>query len=190
MTDALGQAQLRRVLAAFPTGVAAVAAIIDDEPAGLAASSFVSVSLDPPLVSVCIGHTSTTWPVLRTAGRLGISVLGAHQETASRQLSSRDGERFAGLRWRSTDDGAVLLHEASAWFDCSIEREIPAGDHDIVLLRVHDLGASEAMPLVFHGSAYRQLVSGAAARGHDSSGSRPAGWPGTHIPAISCGHTR
>lgn len=154
--SALGQAQLRHVLAAFPTGVAAVAAIIDGEPAGLAASSFVSVSLDPPLVSVCIGHSSTTWPVLRT-GRLGISVLGAHQERASRQLSSRDGERFAGLRWRSTGDGAVLLHEASAWFDCSIEREIPAGDHDIVLLRVHDLGASESMPLVFHGSAYRQL---------------------------------
>ncbi|HTX82282.1 MAG TPA: flavin reductase family protein [Streptosporangiaceae bacterium] len=153
----VAQSQLRRVLAAFPTGVAAVAAIIDGEPAGLAANSFVSVSLDPPLVSVCIGHSSTTWPTLRTAERLGISVLGAHQESASRQLSSRDGKRFAGLRWRSTDDGAVLLHEASAWFDCSIEREIPAGDHDIVLLRVHDLGASEAMPLVFHGSAYRRL---------------------------------
>ena len=163
--DPLGQSQLRRVLATFPTGVAAVAAIIDGEPAGLAANSFVSVSLDPPLVSVCIGHSSTTWPVLRAASRLGISVLGAHQETASRQLSSRDGDRFAGLRWRATDDGAVLLHEASAWFECSIEREIAAGDHDIVLLRVHDLGASEAMPLVFHGSAYRQLqVYGAAAR--------------------------
>jgi len=175
--SALGQAQLRQVLGAFPTGVAAVAAIIDGQPAGLAASSFVSVSLDPPLVSVCIGHSSTTWPVLRTAGRLGISVLGAHQERASRQLSSRDGERFAGLCWRSTGDGAVLLHEASAWFDCSIEREIPAGDHDIVLLRVHDLGASEAMPLVFHGSSYRQLQAcGAPSRGHGRE---------THIVKVS-----
>lgn len=157
MTGVLGQAQLRRVFAAFPTGVAAVAAVIDGDPAGLAANSLVSVSLDPPLVSVCIGHTSTTWPVLRTADRLGISVLGSHQEAVSRQLSSRDGERFAGLRWRATDDGAVILCEASAWFDCSIEQQIPAGDHDIVLLRVHDLGASEVMPLVFHGSTYRQL---------------------------------
>ena len=90
------QTQLRRVFAAFPTGVAAVAAMIDGEPTGLAANSFVSVSLDPPLVSVCIGHTSTTWPALRTAAAR-ISVLGAHQERASRQLSSRDGERFAGL---------------------------------------------------------------------------------------------
>jgi len=159
MTAALGQAQLKRVLAAFPTGVAAVAAVIDGQPAGLAASSFVSVSLDPPLVSVCVAHTSTTWPVLRGAGRLGISVLGDHQEQASRQLSSRAARRFAGLNWRATADGAVLLTEASAWFDCSIEQEIPAGDHDIVLLRVHDLGASEVMPLVFHGSDYRQLKS-------------------------------
>jgi flavin reductase (DIM6/NTAB) family NADH-FMN oxidoreductase RutF len=160
MTPAgLSQAQLRQVFAAFPTGVAAVAAVIDGEPAGLAASSFVSVSLDPPLVSVCVAHTSTTWPALRRAGRLGISVLGDHQEQASRQLSSRAGKRFSGLDWRATAGGAVLLSEASAWFDCSLEQEIPAGDHDIVLLRVHDLGASEVMPLVFHGSSYRQLTS-------------------------------
>jgi flavin reductase (DIM6/NTAB) family NADH-FMN oxidoreductase RutF len=158
-TARLSQAQLRRVFAAFPTGVAAVAAVIDGEPAGLAASSFVSVSLDPPLVSVCVARTSTTWPALRAAGRLGISVLGDHQEQASRQLSSRGAARFAGLDWRATADGAVLLSESSAWFDCSLEQEIPAGDHDIVLLRVHDLGASEVMPLVFHGSGYRRLTS-------------------------------
>ena len=171
MTDLLSQAQLRRVFATFPTGVAAVAAVVGGEPAGLAANSFVSVSLDPPLVSVCIAHTSTTWPTLRSADRLGISVLGDHQESVSRQLSSRDGARFAGLSWRATDDGAVLLSEASAWFDCSLEQEIPAGDHDIVLLRVHDLGATEVMPLVFHGSTYRQLRicgrDGHEARGHD-----------------------
>lgn len=157
MTGKLGQAQLRRVFAAFPTGVAAVAALVGREPAGLAANSFVSVSLDPPLVSVCIAHTSTTWPGLRTARRLGISVLGDHQEVASRQLSSRAADRFAGLSWRATQDGAILLSEAAAWFDCSIEQEVTAGDHDIVVLRVHDLAASEVMPLVFHGSTYRQL---------------------------------
>ena len=131
--------------------------MIDGEPSGLAANSFVSVSLDPPLVSVCIAHTSTTWPTLRGASRLGISVLGDHQEAASRQLSSRSGERFAGLDWRATTEGALLVSGAAAWFDCSLCREIPAGDHDIVLLRVHDLGATEIMPLVFHGSTYRQL---------------------------------
>lgn len=175
MTRRAGQAELRKVFAAFPTGVAAVAALVDGEPAGLAANSFVSVSLDPPLASVCIAHTSTTWPVLRTARRLGISVLGAHQETAGRQLSARGGDRFAALDWRATRDGAVVLREASAWFDCSIEQEIPAGDHDIVLLRIHDLGASEVSPLVFHGSTFRRLQ----ARGVPGDCGGPAGWGGS-----------
>jgi flavin reductase (DIM6/NTAB) family NADH-FMN oxidoreductase RutF len=151
-------AHLRRVFSTFPTGVVAMAAVVDGDPVGLAASSFVSVSLDPPLVSVCVAHTSTTWPVLRTVGRLGISVLGAHQESAGRQLSEKGVDRFAGLGWRATADGAVLLAGASAWLDCAVERELPAGDHDIVLLRVHDLGADPRVPpLVFHGSAYRRL---------------------------------
>ncbi len=157
MTEALGQANLRRVFGAYPTGVAAVAALISGRPAGIAANSFVSVSLDPPLVSICIAHTSTTWPALRTARRLGISVLGAHQEAAGRQLSARAGDRFAEVGWQATGTGAVLLRGASAWLDCSIEQEITAGDHDIVLLRVHDLDSTDALPLVFHGSSFRQL---------------------------------
>ncbi|MEU4688318.1 flavin reductase family protein [Actinoplanes sp. NPDC023714] len=158
MRSALEPHRLRRVFGSFPTGVTAVAALIDGVPAGLAANSFVSVSLDPPMVSVCVAHTSTTWPVLRRAARLGVSVLGVHQEDAGRQLSARSGDRFAALDWRAGDDGAVFLDGSSAWLDCSIEQEIPAGDHDIVLLRVHDLDADPAVaPLVFHGSRYRRL---------------------------------
>lgn len=166
MTRALEHLELRRVFAAYPTGVAAIAALIDGEPHGIAASSFVSVSLDPPLVSVCVAHTSTTWPALRFAPRLGISVLAAHQEVASRQLSARDSARFTALAWRATGDGAIRICGASAWLDCGIEQQIPAGDHDIVLLRVHDLGAAadEVPPLVFHGSSYRRLQP----RGGDS----------------------
>jgi flavin reductase (DIM6/NTAB) family NADH-FMN oxidoreductase RutF len=149
---------LRRVFGAFPTGVTAIAALVDGVPVGLAASSFTSVSLDPPLVSVCLAHSSSTWPLLRTVGHLGVSVLGDHQERVCRQLSARSGDRFAGTPWRATERGGVLLEGSSAWLDCSIEREIPAGDHDIVLLRVHELEADPQVgPLVFHGSEFRQL---------------------------------
>ncbi|GAA0452508.1 putative oxidoreductase [Paractinoplanes deccanensis] len=159
MQSALAPQRLRRVFGSFPTGVTVVAALVDDEPSGLAANSFVSVSLDPPMVSVCVAHTSTTWPTLRRAARLGVSVLGAHQEQAGRQLAARDADRFESLDWRTTDDGAIFLEGSSAWIDCSIEREIPAGDHDIILLRVHDLDADPAVqPLVFHGSRYRSLA--------------------------------
>ncbi len=158
MRPVLQPTELRRVFGAFPTGVTAVAAMVDGAPVGLAANSFTSVSLDPPLVSLCIAHTSTTWPVLRPARRLGISVLGAHQEQAGRQLSSVGADRFATLAWRTNELGAVFLHRSSAWLDCSIEREIPAGDHDIILLRVHDLEADhDVQPLVFHASQFRQL---------------------------------
>jgi len=155
------QAALRRVLGAFPTGVTALAALVDGEPIGLAANSFTSVSLDPPLVSVCVATTSTTWPRLRRADRIGVSVLSHRQEAASRRLAARGIDRFAGLAWQPTEDGAVLLADASAWFDCSVEREIRAGDHDIVLLAVHGLGVAEpqAPPLVFHRSGYHRLAA-------------------------------
>jgi flavin reductase (DIM6/NTAB) family NADH-FMN oxidoreductase RutF len=150
--------RLRRVFGAFPSGVTAIAALIDRDPVGIVASSFTSVSLDPPLVSVCVAHSSTTWPVLRHAARFGVSVLAADQEQACVQLSSRDGDRFAALDWRATPDGAVLLAGASAWLDCSTQAQHRAGDHDIVVLRVHDLDADHGIrPLVFHASQFRRL---------------------------------
>jgi flavin reductase (DIM6/NTAB) family NADH-FMN oxidoreductase RutF len=156
----LDPATLRRVLGAYPTGVTALAALVDGEPVGMAANSFTSVSLDPPLVSVCVATTSSTWPRLRRATRLGVSVLSHEQEAASRSLASRGVDRFAGLSWHATEDGAILLDGASAWFDCAVEREIRAGDHEIVLLNVHGLGTDPLTPpLVFHGSRYRRLAA-------------------------------
>ena len=150
--------RLRRVFGAFPTGVTAVAAMVGTTPVGIAASSFTSVSLDPALVSVCIAHTSRTWSVLREAPRLGVSILSATQERAGRQLAGRDDDRFAGLDWRTTVDGAVLLEGASGWLDTSIEQQVRAGDHDIVVLAVHDLDADhDIRPLVFHASGFHRL---------------------------------
>jgi flavin reductase (DIM6/NTAB) family NADH-FMN oxidoreductase RutF len=155
---ALDPLRLRQVFGAFPTGVTAVAALVDGAPVGIAANSFTSVSLDPPIVSVCVAHSSTTWPSLQHVPRLGVSVLGEHQESAGRQLGARHGDRFAAVAWHPTDDGAVLLDGASAWLDCSIHDRIAAGDHDIVLLRVHELDADPAVaPLVFHASRYCRI---------------------------------
>jgi flavin reductase (DIM6/NTAB) family NADH-FMN oxidoreductase RutF len=158
MRPAPAPTELRRVFGAFPSGVTAVAALVAGVPIGLAANSFTSVSLDPPMVSVCVARSSRTWPLLRRVPRLGVSVLGEHQERACRQLSARDGDRFAELSWRAGDDDGVFLEGSSAWLGCSIEREVEAGDHDIVLLRVHDLDADpDVAPSVFHGSQFRQL---------------------------------
>ncbi|MCR1785073.1 flavin reductase family protein [Nocardioides carbamazepini] len=151
---------LRDAFACFPSGVTAVCAVVDGEPVGLAASSFTTVSLDPPLVSVCAQNTSSTWPQLRAARRLGISVLGEHQQDQCRQLARKGADRFAGLDWSSDAGGAVLLDGAPLRLSCAIESEIAAGDHSIVVLRIHDLQSDTTVaPLVFHGSTYRRLAS-------------------------------
>jgi flavin reductase (DIM6/NTAB) family NADH-FMN oxidoreductase RutF len=158
LADSFEPLVLRRVFGMFPSGVAALAALIGDRPRGISVSSFTPVSLDPPMVLVCVAHTSTTWPLLAEAERLGISILGAQQEKACRQLAEPIADRFSGLDWHATDDGAVFLDGASAWFNCSRDQRCRAGDHDIVVLRVHDLDSDHTvMPLVFHGSRLRQL---------------------------------
>jgi flavin reductase (DIM6/NTAB) family NADH-FMN oxidoreductase RutF len=153
-------AQLRRAYGCFPSGVTAVCAMIADQPVGMAASSFTSVSLGPPLVSVCVGNGSTTWPRLRDRARIGISVLAHGQESTCRALSAKHEDRFANVEWEVSGDGAVFVQGASLWLNCSVSAELPAGDHTIVLLRVHGLRANlESEPLVFHGSRFRQLAA-------------------------------
>lgn len=159
MTSELDQATLRQAYGTFPSGVVALASRIDDAPVGMAASSFVSVSLDPPLVAVCIQNTSSTWPKLAAAQRIGISVLGEAHDVAVRSLAAKTGDRFAGLTVRTTDDGAIFIEGASAWLDATVDQEVPAGDHVIVLLRVHALEVHDGVaPIVFHASRFRKLV--------------------------------
>jgi flavin reductase (DIM6/NTAB) family NADH-FMN oxidoreductase RutF len=158
LVDLHDPAQLRRVFGAFPTGVTAIAAELEGTPVGIAASSFTSVSLHPPMVSVCVAHTSSTWPALRGAPRLGVSVLGAHQQVAARRLAGPSAERFVDLAWRATPHGALVLDGVSAWLETSVDQVVTAGDHDIVVLRVHDLAVDpDVAPLVFHASRFREL---------------------------------
>ena len=89
--------ELRRAFGCFPSGVTAVCAIIDGEPVGMAASSFTSVSIDPPLASICVQNSSTTWPRLRNQPRLGLSVLAEDHTDAAISLSRKVGGRFAGV---------------------------------------------------------------------------------------------
>ncbi|WP_434599010.1 flavin reductase family protein [Streptomyces sp. A5-4] len=151
--------QLRQAFGCFPSGVTALCGYRDGEPVGLAASSFTSVSMEPPLVSVCIQHTSTTWPKLREQRRLGLSVLAEGQDEICARLASKDGDRFAGMDWVASDDGSVFVDGATLWLDCTIHQEVTFGDHDIVLLGIEGLSAvPDTSPLVFHASRFRRLA--------------------------------
>lgn len=151
--------QLRRAYGQFPTGVVAVAAEVGGDRVGLAVSSFVPVSLDPPLVAVCMQHTSTTWPRLRCAPHLGVSVLADTHGAAARTLARKTGDRFAGLETVTADDGALFVEDATTWLDTTIADTVAAGDHALVLLRVGDLEVRSGEPIVFHASMFRGLAA-------------------------------
>lgn len=151
-------ASLREAFSYFPSGVIAIAAELDGGRVGLAASTFVPVSLDPPLVSFCVQNTSETWPRIRGLPVLGISVLGEAHDAAARTLAAKTGDRFAGLETHSSDGGAVFVHGTSVWLESVVEQEVPAGDHTIVILRVHDITVhADVAPIVFHRSGFRRL---------------------------------
>lgn len=151
--------ELRRLFGRFPTGVTTLCAMVDGQPVGMTASAFVAVSLRPQLVSVCIKRGSGTWRQLRAQKRLGISFLSHGHAAVARQLAQKTGDRFQGLDYETTLDGALFLADATAWLECSVEQEIEAGDHDIVLFRLHRASVADNItPLVFHSSDFHTLT--------------------------------
>ena len=116
------------------------------------------MSIDPPLVSFSIATSSSTLAAPARGRHLGISVLADHHDALCRQLAGPREQRFDGLPFSVTEDGAVLLDQAVATYDCTIHDEIEAGDHVIVLLALHGVGSGDGEhPLVFHRSGFAKL---------------------------------
>ncbi|GAA1154983.1 flavin reductase family protein [Nesterenkonia sandarakina] len=153
---------LRHALAQFPQGIVAVGAEVDGAPEAIIASTFtVGVSLDPPLVTLAVQHNSSTWPKLeRSGGELGISVLGRDQNGLCRQIASKDrANRFTGVDYQ-LQGSALLLDGVPMWLRTRIYDQVRAGDHDIIVLEILDLGFTEgAAGLVFHQHEFKTLTS-------------------------------
>lgn len=129
--------RLRPGLAAFPTGVVAVAGHVDGHPEVMVSSSFsVGVSWEPALVSFSAQLTSRTWPRLRRAESIGVSLLAEDQAHLCGQLASRTGDRLAGIDVHVSPNGALLLEGSSLWLETRLHTEVPAGDHVVALLEV------------------------------------------------------
>ncbi|MDO0933996.1 flavin reductase family protein [Streptomyces sp. DG2A-72] len=150
------QAEFRRVLGNFATGVAVVTSPATDGesgPAGFACQSFSSLSLDPPLVAFMVGRTSTTWPCIARAGAFCVNVLAADQGALCRGFAVSGGDKFAGVAHDAAPvSGSPRLAGALAWIDCTIHAVHTGGDHLIVVGRVDDLGTADTpeAPLLFH----------------------------------------
>ncbi|MFI6479335.1 flavin reductase family protein [Nonomuraea sp. NPDC050663] len=149
---------MRRVLGHYPTGVVVIAAMSGGEPHGFTVNSFTSVSLDPPIVSFCAAHTSSTWPHIREAGSFTISLLSVGQAEVCRSFATKGADRFAGVDWSLKGGGHPAITGALAWIDCVLEASHVVGDHELALARVTALttGEGDSGPLVFHrGSLHR-----------------------------------
>lgn len=156
----LDPVRLRSAFGNFPSGVVVVAAEVDGAPVGLAASSFTSVSLDPPLVSINLAAKSKTWPDLRRALRLGVTVLAAHHGPLCRQLAGPVEQRFTGVEYSVSPEGSVFIDDGMATFDTTIHREVEAGDHILVLLELHAVEhRSDGGPLLFHRSEFGSFAA-------------------------------
>lgn len=156
---------LREAFGHFPCGVAALSAEVGGNKEVLVASSFtVGVSMEPPLVMFAVQNSSTTWPTLRLAENIGISILSGEHAGICRQLAGKDkAVRFAGISSETTPEGAVLISDSSVHLECKVHAEYPAGDHTVVLFEVISLRTEKAIePLVFHGSRFRRMLSDAA----------------------------
>lgn len=151
----LAATQLRTILAHAPTPITAVAARVDGELVGMIVGSFIGLSLEPPLVGLSIQKTSTTWPVLRGAEQIGITVLSESHRSIVRQIAGPADTRFVGLDLRE-DQGAVLLNAGSAQLRTRLVDEVDTGDHVLAVMQIGDARENPAeQALVFHGSQVR-----------------------------------
>lgn len=154
---------LRQAFAHVPTPLATAAAIIDGHPAGMILGSFVVHSLDPALVSVSIQTTSSTWPRLRRAHRIGLSVLSEDNRHIINSFYRPSSERFDSLRY-FTDGQAVLFPDAALHITAEVAEEITVGDHVMAVLKVLELhhnaaeNTNKPRPLVFHQSEITTAV--------------------------------
>lgn len=159
----------RETLGHFPTGVVVVTAVVDGEPLGMVVGSFTSVSLDPPLVAYLPSRSSSSYAKLGASPSFCINVLSVEQEALCRQFASRTGDKYAGVAWHPSALGSPILDEAVAWIECSVDSVVEAGDHDIVIGLVTDLGVGTGgAPLLFFQGGYggfssRSLVAGYSA---------------------------
>jgi 3-hydroxy-9,10-secoandrosta-1,3,5(10)-triene-9,17-dione monooxygenase reductase component len=147
--------EMRDVLGHFASGVTVVTALGPGGPVGFTCQSFSSLSLDPPLVTFAPSRTSTTWPLLRAAGRFCVNVLADDQRALSGQFARSGTDKFAGVDWVTSAHGSPVLDGVVAWIDAELAAEHDGGDHTIVVARVLDLGADASRtPLLFHRGGY------------------------------------
>jgi flavin reductase (DIM6/NTAB) family NADH-FMN oxidoreductase RutF len=150
----------REALASYPTGVTVVTAMGPNGPSGATANAVCSLSLDPPMMLACLDRGSRTLTSVRAAGRFGVNALAAGQEDLALRFAAKDPEpaKWESVEWTERH-GSPRLAGALMWVACELRDLIDGGDHLIATGTVLEAEAREAMPLIFHRGAYRDLLA-------------------------------
>jgi flavin reductase (DIM6/NTAB) family NADH-FMN oxidoreductase RutF len=162
MSKAIDPALFRETLGHYPTGVAVVTAVAEDvKPVGMVVGTFSSVSLDPPLIAFFPASTSKSFQQLRTAATFAVNVLASDQEPLCRKLATSGADKFDGVPWHPGTLGSPIIEGAVSWIECTFEDIREAGDHYIVLGRVHELAVERpTLPLLFFQGGYGRFSPG------------------------------
>jgi 3-hydroxy-9,10-secoandrosta-1,3,5(10)-triene-9,17-dione monooxygenase reductase component len=156
---AFDTARFKEAMSRFTTGVTIVAGLEDGHPVGFTCQSFVSLSIDPPFVAVAPARTSTSWPRIARAGSFCVNVLGDHQLEVCQGFAVSGGDKFVGVDWHPAPaTGAPVIEGSLAWVDCQVELVHDAGDHELIIGKVLDLGSGEGSPLLFYRSRFATVA--------------------------------
>ncbi len=148
----------RRVMGQFATGITVITALDQDRRnCGMTANAFASVSLDPPLVLVCVDKHVEFCKVISEASHFNVNFLSAAQADLSRRFAMKGIDKFTGVEHRKGVMGAPLLTETLGHLECSRYDLLPGGDHIIVIGKVEHLAATGGEPLLYFSSGYRAL---------------------------------
>ena len=154
----IGADDFRRVLGHFATGVTILTTCDNDARAtGLTASAFSSVSLDPPLVLICVDHKSQSYPALRERGCFAVNILSVEQQAISRRCASSRLDKFDDVPHTISDLGLPLIEGAIAHLECTTVSTHVEGDHTIFVGRVESIGVGEGEPLLYYRGRYHRL---------------------------------
>lgn len=150
---------LRDAAGVFATGITVVTTRDGNgKPAGFTANSFVSVSLDPPLVSFNLARSANCFPVFAAAKHFAVNILSSDQEALSNHFAGRDQEKWQGVSFTEWESGSPILEGVLGAFDCDYHAHFEGGDHVVFLGKVMKLSWRDGDPLLFFRGAYRELA--------------------------------
>ena len=153
----------RKAMGCFATGVTIITVDQEGEVHGMTANAFTSVSLNPPMVLVCVDHRARTHAHLQARKRFGVNVLSADQQAISEYYARSDEAHqhaeVAGARFARTKHGTPVLEDALAYLECRLHKAQSAGDHTIFIAEVEHVEVREGEPLLYFRSQYRDIAA-------------------------------